>query len=142
MGDLSEACFPITQLHLMLIPKSLQLKPIPIATDDAIAYNKVPVLLMVNGSVTFIDNARDSFYLTPLQYVSGGSQTDAISIHAILNKSSPFAPHPLNLPEINHLVSFTRRLFSFEANTESGTGDTVRVLCYCRNICPTWVRFN
>jgi hypothetical protein len=53
---------------------STQLKPIPIPTDDAIKCSKVPGLVVVHGSVTFVDEAHDYFCLTPSQYVSGATQ--------------------------------------------------------------------
>jgi hypothetical protein len=104
----------------------MQLKPIPIPTDDVIRYSKVPSVVVVNGSVTFVDNAQDYFCLTPSQYVSGGTQNDCMPVRAILNRDTPFAPQNLFLPDINCLVGFTGRLLAFEVNAEPGAGNGLR----------------
>lgn len=121
MGDLCEACSVRSYLFRLLMSIAMQLKPIPIATDDAITYNKVPAFLQVNGSVTFVDEPGDCFNLTPSQYVSGGSQSDALPICALMDCSSPFPSSTQNLPEFDWLVGFTGWLLSFEGFTEPGS---------------------
>ncbi|KAN0134096.1 hypothetical protein V8E53_008101 [Lactarius tabidus] len=90
MGDLTEACF------------------------------KIPGLVVVNSSVTHLDEERDCFSLTPTQYVTGATQLEALPLRAVMNRSTPFAPYGLKLPKVNALVSFTGRLLCFEANSEAG----------------------
>ncbi|KAN0140507.1 hypothetical protein V8E53_001716 [Lactarius tabidus] len=126
MGDLTEARLTMFLLIHLLIFWATQLKPIPIPTDDVIKYSKLPGLVVVHGSVTFVDEAHDYFCLKPSQYVSGMSQNEAIPLRALMNRNCPFSPHALKLPKINCLVGFTGRLLSFEPNSDSGAGHGLR----------------
>jgi hypothetical protein len=126
MGDLTEARLTTFLLIHLLIFWATQLKPIPIPTDDVIKYSKLPGLVVVHGSVTFVDEAHDYFCLKPSQYVSGMSQNEAIPLRALMNRNCPFSPHALKLPKINCLVGFTGRLLSFEPNSDSGAGHGLR----------------
>ena len=122
MGDLTEACSTAASVIWTRFHPCTQLKPIPIATNEAITYNKVPALVLVNGSVSFVDKAHDSFSLTPSQYVFGSLQSDAMPICAVLDGSSPFPLPAHTLPETNNLIGFMGKLLSFEANSDAGTG--------------------
>jgi hypothetical protein len=102
------------------------LKTIPIPTDTAVSYSKVPGLVVITGSVTLVDHAHDYFCLTPAQFVSGATQNDAVSVRAVMNRNTPFCPNSLVFPEINCLVNFTGRLHSFEADPESTSGNSLR----------------
>lgn len=76
----------------------------------------------MNGCVTFVDDARDTFSLTPSQYVTGATQHETIPVRAIINRNAPFLSTTLPIPRINSLVGFTAKLTSLETNSESGTG--------------------
>jgi hypothetical protein len=123
MGDISEVCSTTTSLIEWLPFPLMQLKLIPIPTDDVIKYSKLPSVVVINGSVTFVDNAHDYFCLTPSQYVSGGTQNDGVPVRTILNRETLFAPQNLFLPDINCLVGCTGRLLAFEMNAGPGTGN-------------------
>jgi hypothetical protein len=126
MGDLTEAhSNTVSPIHYLTF-WSTQLKPIPIPTDNVIAYSKVPSIVFVNGSITFVDKAHNCFCLTPSQFVSSAMQNDAVPIRALMDRDTPFSPHTLMLPDINCLVSFTGRLLSFESNTEPGAKNSLR----------------
>jgi hypothetical protein len=61
MGDIMEVCTTTTSPSYLQNFFPSQLKMIPIPTDDIISYSKIPSVVVVHGSVTFVDKANDYF---------------------------------------------------------------------------------
>ncbi|KAN0130411.1 hypothetical protein V8E53_011812 [Lactarius tabidus] len=51
----------IAETEFKLMGDIMELKMIPIPTDDIISYSKIPSVVVVHGSVTFVDKANDYF---------------------------------------------------------------------------------